>query len=334
MKKIGIIGAGSWGTAISIVLFNNGHSVTLWDKYSDNLDAIRLNNENRKFLPGIKIPEEILLEYDFNSLVESNEIIVFAIPAQFIRTVIVSIPPVKFEKKIIVNLAKGIETFSLKLLSEIFAEIFGKDILSRFCVLTGPSHAEEVSKLKPTSIIAASKKNETAELIQSVFSNKFFRVYTNSDLTGAEIGGAVKNIIAIAAGVCDGLKLGDNARAALITRGLAEITRFGVKLGADERTFSGLSGLGDLVVTCGSIHSRNYKCGLLLAENYDIDRIKTEINQIIEGIDTVKSAYRLSKKFDIDMPITEQVYNLICGNISAETAVKQLMERMAKPEFV
>ncbi|HPN31559.1 MAG TPA: NAD(P)H-dependent glycerol-3-phosphate dehydrogenase [bacterium] len=332
-KKIGILGAGSWGTAISLVLNSNKHSVALWDKYKENLDDIRNYSENKKFLPGIKIPDGISVEYDLEKIIGLNEIIVFAVPAQHLRSVLSQISKNRFENKLSVNLAKGIETSSLKLLSGVFTEFYGEDFLEKYCVLTGPSHAEEVSKFKPASLIAASVNLKTAELVQSSFTNRFFRVYTNSDLIGSETGGAVKNIIAIAAGVCDGLNLGDNARAALITRGLAEITRFGVKLGADERTFSGLSGLGDLVVTCGSVHSRNYKCGLLLSKNYSLDRIKNEINQTIEGIETVKSAFKLARKLDIDMPITQQVFNLINGNISAEAAVGQLMERLAKPEF-
>ena len=332
-KKIGILGAGSWGTAISLVLHSNNHSISLWDKFKDNLNDIKNNSENKKFLPGIKIPAAISIEYDLDKIIDSNEIIVFAVPAQHLRSVLSQISKNDLKIKTSVNLAKGIETSSLKLLSGVFMEFYGKNFLENYCVLTGPSHAEEVSKFKPASLIAASVNLKTAGFVQSVFTNKFFRVYTNSDLTGSETGGAVKNIIAIAAGVCDGLNLGDNARAALITRGLAEITRFGVKLGADERTFSGLSGLGDLVVTCGSVHSRNYKCGLLLSKNYSLDKIKNEINQTIEGIETVKSTFELAQKLKIDMPITQQVFNLINGNITAEDAVAQLMERLAKPEF-
>ncbi|HPG30268.1 MAG TPA: NAD(P)H-dependent glycerol-3-phosphate dehydrogenase [bacterium] len=220
-KKIGILGAGSWGTAISLVLNSNKHSVALWDKYKENLDDIRNYSENKKFLPGIKIPDGISVEYDLEKIIGLNEIIVFAVPAQHLRSVLSQISKNRFENKLSVNLAKGIETSSLKLLSGVFTEFYGEDFLEKYCVLTGPSHAEEVSKFKPASLIAASVNLKTAELVQSSFTNRFFRVYTNSDLIGSETGGAVKNIIAIAAGVCDGLNLGDNARAALITRGLA-----------------------------------------------------------------------------------------------------------------
>jgi len=333
MTRILILGAGSWGTAIARLLALNGSVVTIWDKFSEHLAAVAKSRENEKFLPGIKLPNSIIYESELSAAINANEILVFAIPTQFIRSILQNINAETLLSKTIVNLAKGIETSTLKRISEIFIEFAGSGIMNNYCALTGPSHSEEVSLMKPTSIIAASVSGDCAKCIQNLFNNNYFRVYTNNDLTGAEIGGAVKNIIAIAAGVCDGLALGDNARAALITRGLAEITRLGVAFGANERTFAGLSGLGDLVVTCGSKHSRNYNCGLLLAKGEKIQTIQSIIKQTIEGVETVKSVYSLSQKCNITMPISEQVYYLISGITGAAESVKKLMERLAKPEF-
>jgi len=316
-------------------LNNNGHKVTLTDKFSEHLNEIKVTKKNEKYLSGIDIPTEmILFENSIQSAIEKNDICIIAVPTQFIRAVLTEIPVKILKSKKIINVAKGIEITTRKRISQIITEIAGEELISNYCVLTGPSHAEEAARKKLTTVLAASDNIELAKLTQRIFANKFFRVYTNSDVIGAEIGGALKNIIAIAAGICKGLQLGDNAVAALITRGLAEITRFGIFFGADERTFSGLSGLGDLIVTCGSIHSRNFRCGLALAKENNIEKIKKDIGQAIEGIYTSEAVNAIAIEKNIDMPITEQVYNIISNsNIKPIDAVNILMSRISKTEF-
>ncbi len=335
MEKITIVGAGGWGTALALILNNNGHKVTLTDKFSEHLNEIKVTKKNEKYLSGIDIPTEmILFENSIQSAIEKNDICIIAVPTQFIRAVLTEIPVKILKSKKIINVAKGIEITTRKRISQIITEIAGEELISNYCVLTGPSHAEEAARKKLTTVLAASDNIELAKLTQRIFANKFFRVYTNSDVIGAEIGGALKNIIAIAAGICKGLQLGDNAVAALITRGLAEITRFGIFFGADERTFSGLSGLGDLIVTCGSIHSRNFRCGLALAKENNIEKIKKDIGQAIEGIYTSEAVNAIAIEKNIDMPITEQVYNIISNsNIKPIDAVNILMSRISKTEF-
>ena len=334
-SSVTVIGAGSWGTALALVLTDNGINVTLTDKIVAHLLDIKENKVNKSYLPGIKLPvDKINFEISAETAIQENEICVCALPTQYIRDYFSVLPAGSLKGKKIINVSKGIEIKTQKRVSEIFDDLAGKSFSENYCILTGPSHAEEVSRKQLTSIIAASKNAELAELTQKLFNNSYFRIYTGSDVSGAEIGGALKNIIAIAAGVCDGLKLGDNARAALITRGLAEITRFGIAFGADERTFSGLSGLGDLVVTCGSSHSRNYRCGLALAKNNDIEAIKISIGQVIEGVYTAEAVYDIALKAGIDMPISEQIYKLIKDkSLNAAEAVTQLMTRISKPEF-
>jgi glycerol-3-phosphate dehydrogenase (NAD(P)+) len=333
MKKITVIGAGSWGTAISIVLENNNYKVCVWDKFSSNLEKIEKDRENKLFLPGIKLNKNYIFEADLKKAIKFSDFIFVVIPSQFINDLFSVISLEEIIGKKIVMLTKGIDSKSLLRFSELFQNKFGFDMLDNYCVLTGPSHAEEVGLKKLSLVTAASTNLNLAKRIQKILTNDYFRVYTSDDLIGAEIGGAVKNIIAIAAGITDGLNLGDNAKAALITRGLAEIIRFGEFFGGNVKTFSGLSGLGDLIVTCNSKHSRNYRCGLLLSKQMKIDDIRKEIGQVIEGVETVKSVYKIAIKHNIIMPITEQIYMLLENETDVKNAVSALMSRLAKPEF-
>ncbi|HON56050.1 MAG TPA: NAD(P)H-dependent glycerol-3-phosphate dehydrogenase [bacterium] len=333
MKKIAVLGAGSWGATIAILLAAKNYQIILWDKIENHLKEIAQYRENKRYLPNIKLPDNIEIEFNLISAIKQAEYLVIAIPTQFIRSVFENISKELIKNKVIINLSKGIELQKLKRISEIFTELFSCEILNQYCVLTGPSHSEEVSQKLPTSVIVASLNKQQALICQEIFNTDYFRVYTSDDLIGAEIGGAVKNVIAIAAGICDGLKLGDNARAALITRGLAEITRFGAAFGAKPQTFAGLSGLGDLIVTCGSIHSRNYRCGKYLGEGEQIQNIKLKIGQIIEGLSTVESVCSLAKTKNIEMPICEQVLKVIKNEMTPKQSVSALMTRLTKQEF-
>jgi len=330
--NITVLGDGAWGTAIALLLSSNGHNVSLWGPFPDNICEIRKTRENSRFLPGIKIPEEISLFEDGNEAINKSELIVLAIPSQFLRSVLHNLKEEIFKDKMILNLAKGIENHTLKRVSEIFFDEVKES--KAYAVLSGPSHAEEVSVNQPTAVVVASENKEYAMWIQKIFMNKNFRVYTSNDLIGVELGGALKNIYAIAAGISDGMKLGDNAKAALITRAIAELTRLGITLGGKRETFSGLSGIGDLIVTCMSKHSRNRFVGEELGKGRRLSDILASMGNIIaEGVKTTNSAFDLAKKHKVDTPIINEVYSGLYEDKDPRKCLIDLMTRKAKSEF-
>ena len=328
--NIGVLGAGGWGTSLALVLNDNGYNVTLWSHDPELADVINRDRNNPDFLPGININNKIKVTSDSRELVNCQWL-VNAIPTQYINESLVKYDiPVK--GKYVVNGSKGIEISSLNRISEIFHKTAGLDY-NNFAVLTGPSHAEEVSRKTPTTIVVASENMSFARDVQEVFSNEYFRVYSSDDVTGCELGGSLKNVIAIAAGIIDGLGLGDNTKAALITRGLAEISRLGVAMGAKAITFSGLSGLGDLFVTCSSRHSRNRSVGEMIGAGKTMEEINASMKMVAEGVFTTRAAMELGKKYNVEMPITEQVSRILFENIKPLDAIKDLMTRQSKSEW-
>ena len=329
MKNIGVIGAGSWGTALAVTLCCNNHNVKIWDINDEHVKALKVDRENKKYLPGVPFDKNLIPQESLEETLKDAELVLFSVPTQHFRSALNSALPYLNENMIIVNAAKGIEQKTLKRLSEIAYEHIDK---SKYVVLSGPSHAEETGMFQPTMVAVASEDLETAEYVQQVFTTGNFRVYTNSDVIGVELGGALKNIIALGAGISDGMGHGDNAKAAMITRGLTEIARLGVKLGADERTFFGLTGIGDLIVTCTSIHSRNRRCGVMIGEGMNPKEATEKIGMIVEGFFTTEAAYELAQKAGVEMPITENIYHVINGTIDAKEAVRNLMTRDKKHE--
>lgn len=328
--KIGIIGAGGWGTALGMVLNQNSHDVLLWTHEKELANAINRDHINKDYLSNVKLPESLRCTSNSEELSDC-EVILNAIPTQYIRSAIQDYK-IPIQSKYIINGSKGIETNSLKRISEIFREFAGTTS-DRYAVLTGPSHAEEVSRKMPTTVVTASENVIFADAIQKIFSNDTFRVYSSDDVIGCELGGSLKNVIAIAAGIIDGLQLGDNTKAALITRGLAEISRLGIAMGAKPLTFSGLSGLGDLIVTCNSKHSRNRYVGEMIGRGKKLNQIVEEMKMIAEGIKTTESAYHLHNRHKVEMPITEQVYNILFNDVEPKEAIKELMNRTSKREW-
>lgn len=332
-KTVGIIGAGSWGTALATVLCDNGHKVKLWMRNEAQKNEINNHHTNEKYLPGITLSEKIIAFTSLEEFCEDIEIIVIAVPTSAIREMIKKIAEIISNPIPIVHVSKGIEPDTLLRISEMIEEEAPKSLIKDLIVLSGPSHAEEVVQKHPTTVVVSSKNLQAAEEIQDLFMNQYFRVYTNPDLIGIEIGGALKNIIALAAGISDGLGYGDNAKAALITRGLAEISRLGTKMGANPLTFSGLAGIGDLVVTCTSVHSRNWKAGYLLGQGKSVDEVLQSMNMVVEGIRTTKAAYQLSKKYNCPMPITEMLYKTLFENMRVQEAESSLMGRLKTGEM-
>lgn len=328
-EKIAVIGAGSWGTALSVSLSGNGHTVKIWDINREHLDELSSNRENTRYLPGVKLPEKIQISYTVKEAVEGADIVLFSAPAQHFRSALDGALPYLKPEMVLINVAKGIEQKSLKRLSEI---AFEKLPDAKYVVLSGPSHAEEVGRGMPTTLVSASKDVELAEYVQDVFMSDHLRIYTGSDVIGAELGGALKNIIALGAGISDGMGFGDNAKAALMTRGITEIARLGVQLGASLSTFSGLTGIGDLIVTCTSMHSRNRRCGIMIGEGMSPSEATEKVGMVVEGMYTTEAAYELAQKFGVEMPITEQIYNVINGTVDAREAVMSLMTRQRKHE--
>ncbi|HML37829.1 MAG TPA: NAD(P)H-dependent glycerol-3-phosphate dehydrogenase [Bacillota bacterium] len=328
-EKIALIGAGSWGTALSVSLSGNGHAVKIWDINREHLDELSSNRENTRYLPGVKLPEEIRISYTVEEAVEGADIVLFSAPAQHFRSALEGALPYLKPEMVLINVAKGIEQKSLKRLSEI---AFEKLPDAKYVVLSGPSHAEEVGRGMPTTLVSASKDVELAEYVQDVFMSDNLRIYTGSDIIGVELGGALKNIIALGAGISDGLGFGDNAKAALMTRGITEIARLGVQLGANLSTFSGLTGIGDLIVTCTSMHSRNRRCGIMIGEGMKPSEAREKVGMVVEGMYTTEAAYELAQQFGVEMPITEQIYQVINGTADAREAVMSLMTRQRKHE--
>ncbi len=327
--QVTVIGAGGWGTALAFVLSTNGHDTILWGRDASVVQTINTQKINPVYLPDVKVDSGIKATID-PVFAMSSDIVVVAIPTQFIRPSLATYG-LDVRGKLIVNVSKGIEQSSLFRISDVMQEIAGTPP-ENYVVLTGPSHAEEVCRKMPTTVVAASTSQEQSKLVQSLFNSEVFRVYTSADVIGAEIGGAVKNVIAIAAGVIDGLGLGDNTKAALITRGLAEITRLGVAMGANPLTFSGLSGLGDLVVTCASKHSRNRRVGEMLGKGMSMEEINATMKQIAEGVFSTKSVFGLAQKIGVEMPITENMFEIIFQGRKAHDALRTLMTRQSKSE--
>ena len=335
MKKICIIGAGSFGTAISVLLGHKNFSVSIWGREPEVVDGINQKGRNPEYLSNVQLPETIKAFHNIEDAVKGAEMVVFSTPSHALREVAEKTKPFINGSEIIVSVAKGIEQDSLMTPSQILVDVLGSVVLEdQVGILTGPSHAEEVGKFKPTTVVASAYSKRVATVIQETFITPQFRVYLNYDILGAEIGGALKNIMAIAAGIVDGAKLGDNAKAALMTRGLHEMKRMGSTLGASQDTFSGLTGMGDLIVTCTSKHSRNRFVGYHIGKGKTLQEIKAGMNMVAEGVKTAKSVSQWSRKNGVEMPITDAVYKVLFENVDPKDAVHELMTRNAKNEIM
>lgn len=332
MSKVAVLGAGSWGTALSIVLADNGHEVRLWTHRKEQADIINRTHKNEKYLE-IMIPEQIKAYDDLSKAVEDVSTVVVVVPSKAIRDVCHQLNDYITPEQAIVHASKGIEPESLKRISEMMAEEMTNYAYEDIVVLSGPSHAEEVAKRQPTTVTVSSLNEKNAVTVQDLFINESFRVYTSPDILGVELGGALKNIIALGAGISDGLGYGDNAKAALITRGLAEIARLGTSLGANPLTFLGLPGVGDLIVTCTSVHSRNWRAGNLLGKGRKLDEVLDQMGMVVEGVRTTQAAHQFAVKQEIEMPITNGIYNILFNGEKPKTVVDQLMNRTKREEM-
>ncbi len=329
MANVGVLGAGSWGTALSVLLHDNGHRVTVWSIDANEVEMLDEKREHELKLPGVKLAEDMVITGDLETAVRGKDFLVLAVPSPFTRATAKKMKPCVADGQIIVDVAKGIEESTLMTLSrQIEEEIPQADV----AVLSGPSHAEEVGRRLPTTCVIGAKTRETAEYLQSMFINRVFRVYTSPDILGIELGGSLKNVIALAAGIADGLGYGDNTKAALITRGIAEIARLGVKMGGKIETFSGLTGIGDLIVTCASVHSRNRKAGYLIGKGESVQEAMDEVKMVVEGVYSAKAAAELAKKYDVSMPIVEEVNKVLFEEKSPAQAVDDLMQRESRSE--
>lgn len=329
---IGIVGAGSWGTALAQTFASNGHKVFLYARRREHREELEVTRENKKYLEGVNLIENIVISKSLADTVLDKDIVLMAVPTQTFRSVYEEVSGIllsKDQNPVILNVAKGIEKKSHLLLSYVAKEVRAD---SRYAILSGPSHAEEVGRFKPTTVAIASDDIELSRRLQNELMTSRFRIYANDDLKGVELGGALKNIIALGAGISDGIGFGDNARAALMTRGLVEITRIGTAMGAKRETFSGLTGLGDLIVTCDSKHSRNRRCGILIGNGKKVSEAIEEVGMVVEGITTTEATYELASKLNVEMPITETIYSVIEGKINAVEAVDILMGRDGKVE--
>ncbi|WP_413380466.1 NAD(P)H-dependent glycerol-3-phosphate dehydrogenase [Alkalihalobacillus sp. 1P02AB] len=333
MSKVAVIGAGSWGSALALVLADNEHEVTIWARREDQINEINQKHTNEKYLPNIELPHSIKGTTDLKEAVSGVNNILIVVPTKAIRETIKSLKEVIDTKATIIHASKGIEPGTHKRISEMIEEEFdGSELLGDIVVLSGPSHAEEVSLRQPTTVTSSSNNIKAAEKVQDLFINQHFRVYTNPDLIGVELGGAIKNIIALSCGLTNGLGLGDNTKAAIMTRGLAEMARLGVKLGAEPLTFSGLSGLGDLIVTCTSVHSRNWRAGHMLGQGLTLDEVLEKMGMVVEGVRTTKATYELALKLGIEMPITTALYKVLFEETTPQEAAEELMGRLKKHE--
>lgn len=334
MEKIAVIGAGSWGTALASVLALNQYHVQMWSHSSVIAEEITKFHTNNKYLPTTTLSSMITCTTSIDEAVQDTKVVLIVVPSHAMREVGRQLAPFIKEDMIVVHASKGLEMGSFKRMSEVLKEELPVCIHERIAVLSGPSHAEEVVKGNPTTVAVSIEDEALAHCIQNMFGNDSFRVYRNQDIIGVELGGSLKNIIAIGAGILDGLEFGDNAKAALLTRGLVEITRLGVKMGATPATFFGLTGMGDLIVTGTSPHSRNWKTGNLLAKGYTLDEALAELGMVAEGVKATKVAYELSKKEDIDMPIVSELFHVLFEEKDPKTAVVDLMNRTFKQEDI
>lgn len=322
MAKFTVLGMGGFGLALAVMLDNNGHSVNVWSAFESEIEDIKRDGENKKKLPGVKIKDSITLTSDI-STVSDSDVVIFGVPTGFVRSVAKQAAPFITENTVILNTSKGLEDKTFKRMSEVLHEELPN---SPIVILTGPSHAEEVGIGMPTTVVVASDNTKYSDYIQSIMSNIALRIYINDDVVGSELGGSLKNIIALCAGICDGMGFGDNTKAALMTRGITEIARLGVKMGGKRDTFAGLSGIGDLIVTCTSMHSRNRRAGILIGQGISPDEAVKQIGTV-EGYTCTKVAYELSQSVGVVMPITEQCYNVLFNGLDPKTALKNLMGR-------
>ncbi len=333
LTKVAVIGAGSWGTALAMVLADNELEVKIWARRKEQIEEINQHHTNSKYLPNVVLSDRITGHEKLKETLEGVKIVLLVVPTKAIRETVTEIKKELQAPVTIIHASKGIEPGTHKRISEMIEEEFGdSDLLKDVVVLSGPSHAEEVSQRQPTTVTVSSKSSTASELAQDLFINQHFRVYTNPDLVGVEIGGALKNTIALVCGLTNGLGMGDNTKAAIMTRGLAEIARVGVKLGASPLTFAGLSGLGDLIVTCTSIHSRNFRAGFMIGQGKTLDEVLNSMGMVVEGIRTTKAAYELSKKLQVEMPITSALYAVLFEGLKPEQATERLMGRVKKHE--
>ena len=329
MKHIGIIGAGSWGTALAVNLARNGHEVTMWSIMEDEIKMLKEHHEHLDKLPRVKLADSIQFTVDMEEAIKGKDMLVLAVPSIFTRTTAKAMAPFVADGQIVVCVAKGIEDGTLMTISQVVEdEIPNADV----CVLCGPSHAEEVGIGLPTLVVAGAKSRKSAELIQDTFMNQTFRVYTTPDILGMELGGSLKNVIALAAGMADGLGYGDNTKAALITRGITEVGRLAVAMGAKQETLNGLAGIGDLIVTCQSQHSRNRKAGMLMGQGMTMDEATKEVKMVVEGVHSAKAALGLAKKYYVTMPIIEEVNKVLFENKTVKEALVDLMIRDKRTE--
>ncbi|MCL6634883.1 MAG: NAD(P)H-dependent glycerol-3-phosphate dehydrogenase [Peptococcaceae bacterium] len=326
-RKIAVLGAGSWATALSVLLARKGCPVVMWSRRPELAAEINGTRENSRYLPGVVIPPGVTASIDLTEVLRGAGVVIFGVPSHAFRGVVRAALPHIPAGALLVNVAKGIEEDSLSRLSLVFAEEAGPGMLQRFVVLSGPSHAEEVGRDVPTAVVAASSSMESAECVQDLFMGERFRVYTNPDVVGVELGGALKNIIALGTGIADGLGFGDNTKAALMTRGLAEISRLGIAMGANPLTFAGLAGVGDLIVTCTSMHSRNRRAGMAIGRGRPLDEALAEVNMVVEGVRTTRAARRLAERCGVEMPITDQIHRVLFEGLSPFDAVSNLMTR-------
>lgn len=325
--KVTVLVAGSWGTALAKVLAENGHETMLWTRHIQQADEINLRHTNSKYLPEVALPAGLKATTDLEEAIVGSSAVIIVAPSSSMRDVVRQAAPYIHNEMLLIHATKGFEKTTLKRMSEVIAEELPQLDADKICVLSGPSHAEEVSSRCPTTVVVAARDTQAAESAQDLFINPYFRVYTNPDLIGVEISGALKNIIALGAGMSDGLGFGDNAKAALLTRGLVEITRLGKAMQANPMTFAGLSGIGDLIVTCTSRHSRNWRAGYQLAQGTQVDEVLQEMGMVVEGVQTTKAAYQLAHEYGVSMPITSELYEVLFNGKSPRVAVEDLMGR-------
>lgn len=331
--KISVIGAGSWGTTLALLLHYNKNEISLWSYRQEDIDNIFTRRENSVFLPGVKIPESLTITGDIEKALHLTEMVLLAVPSQHLRTVLKQISHLNIHNTIIVNVAKGIENDTLMTMSEVIAQALPNHSPSKTVVISGPSFAEEVSKKNPTAVVAASTDGETAKYVQQIFLTPYFRVYASDDIRGVEFGGSLKNVIAVGAGICDGAGYGDNTKAAIMTRGIVEISRLGIALKANPKTFSGLSGIGDLIATCMSKHSRNRHVGEEVGKGRKLQDVLSEMVMVAEGVPTTKSACDLAKKLNVEVPIMTEVYKVLFEGKDSHAATLDLMTRDPKGEL-
>ena len=327
--KIAVIGSGGWGTSVAVLLAKKGYDIWLWSYIQEETDRLNRDRENKEFLPDVKFPDKITCSHDAKACVTDADLVITAPPSPATRVTAKTIAPHIANGQIVMNISKGLEEKSLLTLSQVYAEEIPQ---AEIAVMSGPSHAEEVSRSLPSTNVVAAKNTETAKKIQDIMMSDTFRVYTSTDILGVELGGALKNVIALCAGISDGLGYGDNTKAALMTRGLAEIARLGCAMGAKSETFMGLSGLGDLIVTCTSMHSRNRRAGILLGKGKKLQDALNEVHMVVEGVNTATAAYELSRKYGVEMPIVEEAYAILFEDKNAGEAVMSLMKREKKEE--